>query len=416
ISLTGKERKNSTEEEIIFAKLKESQNEENPVEATLEMENFKKSCDSSDDLLFQNNAKSASTMALSSIVDEDDLKIHKDEHIQTTNSLIFTKDADTQAELPPLNAPKIEEKKRNKNKCTQTTVLKCDRECETNEAENNQEYVLIDCPVFVLKSSLGTFEKLVIAKFQDSSEKIEVAKSDTPVNDKHEDKSSSDERIFQNNATPLNLFDFATKSDADPTDYFCRRQLDYSRLLTSDYDLTPERDSSTTDKYHHLLVDASTSCANVGGTSGSTGIMQKNLLLTNKYSVISEEASQEDEQPPPNLDLYYLRHSESSQGNECEIRSYMTPSQINRIVSSSSYCLNTSAESKSVSGGSSNKLGVSLDNYEIGRQSVVFEGEGRTSSSLSLNSSIRSTNEFCIGKSFQTESNPKITKPFQRGV
>ncbi|KAG5895359.1 hypothetical protein JTB14_003156 [Gonioctena quinquepunctata] len=144
ISLTGKERKNSTEEEIIFAKLKESQNEENPVEATLEMENFKKSCDSSDDLLFQNNAKIS----------------------------IYNGSKQYQAELPPLNAPKIEEKKRNKNKCTQTTVLKCDRECETNEAENNQEYVLIDCPVFVLKSSLGTFEKLVIAKFQDSSEKV----------------------------------------------------------------------------------------------------------------------------------------------------------------------------------------------------------------------------------------------------
>ncbi|XP_023021273.2 uncharacterized protein isoform X1 [Leptinotarsa decemlineata] len=393
ISLTEKERKVSTEEEIIFEKLNNNNNASfgDAMETSIKAHQF----DVIEKISTRNNENSSPAFIFSqNIVNELNLKFTESKYIQTTDSLILMKDADTQAE--PITTESLDDQINTKDdKGTQVNVIQCDRKCGSSEVilKNHQieeEYVLIQSPVYVSKQALRKNDTLS-PKSPNRMELPIAEKIQSPVIDKSEDVSVKESSFIHRSQKSLDLSDYAADISLNRDDSFHAKQTDFTKLLSSDYDLTPERDNSTTDKYHHLLVDASTSFSNVG-----TELEQSNLLLSDKYALFNKRESIEGK-PLQNLDFYYLSNSESVKDDSYEFRNYTISSDKNNVVKSFSYCINGSLDSGTIAGGNFMKTEMSLDDYEIGpRSAVEMRDEMENSSSATM--SVRSSKEFSVGE------------------
>lgn len=227
------------------------------------------------------------------------------------------------------------------DKCTQISTDLIDKDCNTSHSLlllkeiPDDAYVLINKPVYILRSILESDEKYILLKesmseIQLQEHKQEYEKGESNANMKElanseekecdiNEKAQSEKSVDRSNKSSafehpgknekydlsasqdletglnlkeieasdntLNLSDYSMKSLSE-LDMYYMTKMNYSKLLTSDYDLTPQRDwPSTTDKYHHLLVDAMTSISHIN-------IGNKNLLLTEDYALPSLETDQ----------------------------------------------------------------------------------------------------------------------------
>lgn len=130
--------------------------------------------------------------------------------------------------------------------CTYSSIACC-TEDDNDVHASNSDYILITSPVYILKSALNSHTKIIIKKdkFIESEQEID------------------------------HLEDIEKRSDIDSD----AKSIDL-KLLGSDYDLLPERD--TTNKPHHLTVDTSLSHVRIPSLSS---IQEDRLLLGNLYEL-----------------------------------------------------------------------------------------------------------------------------------
>ncbi|KAJ8924100.1 hypothetical protein NQ315_006882 [Exocentrus adspersus] len=229
-----------------------------------------------------------------------------------------------------------------------------DKECNTSldlKEYSNSDYVLINGPVYVLKAVLESHEKFVIY------DKDNANRNKSP-NDVEEIDAISPEKLPNGKVFDPQFSNYISS-------YF---KNDFSKLLNSDYDLTPERDSDTSVKYHHLLADATTSISNVNLNSSvdDSYANPDALLLGDNYELCSR--LQEDLVPDThdlinhglNNSAAYSFQNELSMDGQYELRSYSLPKEINSSV-------NITGEE----GVNDTELDVSLKNYELCSSSVT---------------------------------------------
>ncbi|CAH1982027.1 unnamed protein product [Acanthoscelides obtectus] len=179
----------------------------------------------------------------------------------------------------------------NVEKCTQIMIEHLEKECNTNKdvriIEKDNDYVLIDKPIYVLRNIVESKEGLLYFTEQPTPKEdiIEEQEVKHPVEAKEEDSktevfsNASDTEICMKKA---NLSEYSMKTESIEKDSLYNN---YSRLLNSDYDLTPQRDSDVDNKYHYLMLDATTSISNVNLPTRS------DLLLTDNYAIRSDSES-----------------------------------------------------------------------------------------------------------------------------
>ncbi|KAJ8936634.1 hypothetical protein NQ314_012250, partial [Rhamnusium bicolor] len=207
-------------------------------------------------------------------------------------------------------------------KYTQVSVSCLDKQCNTNlklnEYSKNGDYVLINGPMYVLKTLLNSDEKLILYDYGPTTKSV----NDT----------------FEGNHPEKTEF----QSDSF---YLIRNSA--SKLLNSDYDLTPQRDNDNdSGKYHHLLVDASTSISDLNIKKGIelANLNHDNLLLTENYTLNSNELS---------VDGQY------------EIKSYSLPKEVNGSVGLSGYSISSQPIGDIELCDQVTELDASLGGYEI---------------------------------------------------
>lgn len=142
------------------------------------------------------------------------------------------------------------------------------------EPIKDEDYVMVKGPVYVYKPLLDCEPKLVI-----------ISEPEPPTS-----PSIHSHRTF----TVENPIELHSLNEIDKVPYHVENILELTRtrydqfmdakLLLSDYDLTPERDESD-NKYHHLMVDATSSVSGLNLT--------ESLLLNDDYLVNLEELESE---------------------------------------------------------------------------------------------------------------------------
>lgn len=142
------------------------------------------------------------------------------------------------------------------DKCTQISIQFKDEECDTtidnlNEVNSDAGYVLINGPLYILKGALSPERRIVLS--EENHVDIDVA----PVKERPPQVNHNSNNIVEDN---LNLSDYSVVTETDSSLNYLNN-VSFSRLLHSDYDLTPQRDDCS-NKYHYLMVDAYTSISN----------------------------------------------------------------------------------------------------------------------------------------------------------
>lgn len=136
----------------------------------------------------------------------------------------------------------------------------------------DEDYVMIKGPVYVYKALLDSEPKLIV--FAENSQQ---ARRDSM--DSHKTFTIEKTRLDQGVQYDVSLH--SLEADASMENILELTRTAYSqfmdmKLLDSDYDLTPEKDNSD-NKYHHLLLDATTSVSGVN--------IPESLLLSDEYLV-----------------------------------------------------------------------------------------------------------------------------------
>ncbi|XP_030759489.1 uncharacterized protein LOC115884907 [Sitophilus oryzae] len=176
----------------------------------------------------------------------------------------------------------------------------------------DEDFVMIKGPVYILKALLDTQPPLVI--FNKGSNENTQRRSSV-----QSEASNASHRTFTMDSShhegvpvidPIGdagfAFDFNLHSldDENSIENILEltrrtyRQFIDSKLLNSDYDLTPQKDDND-NKYHHLLVDASSSVSGVN--------LAENLLLSNDYLVKNNSKTssvQVNEESAKNIENY----------------------------------------------------------------------------------------------------------------
>lgn len=158
-----------------------------------------------------------------------------------------------------------------KDKYTQIFIERKDEECGTShkfdEVDKSGDYVLVNGPLYILKEALSPERRIVLKENEHVD--IDIA----PVKDISQANQSSNNVLEDN----LNLSDYSILTDSSLSFI---NNINYSRLLHSDYDLTPQKDESA--KYHYLMVDAYTSISNANLKSPQD---KDDLLITSESYV-----------------------------------------------------------------------------------------------------------------------------------
>lgn len=249
------------------------------------------------------------------------------------------------------------------DQCTQMEVAQSDKECNTNIILNDyhkNDYVLLNGPVYVLKTILNSEDKLIVYDKDNIGEK-----------GKEIDQKLCDEKV-----EPTHYDTIPTLETQPKLEYISPYiQNDFAKLLSSDYDLMPQRDSDTSNKYHHLMVDATTSISNVNlkEALSNTFTNPNALLLSDKYELVGQFHEEENLIPETDNIKYSKPTTASFQcGNRlCTNSQYELKSTLLKEVKS---CLSVSGSVNNKTGTSSHErmpdLDVPLTNYEPFSQDV----------------------------------------------
>lgn len=138
------------------------------------------------------------------------------------------------------------------NQSTQIFIEYKDEECNTtlenvNQGYKDADYVLINGPVYVLNDALSPEKRIVL------SEKKHIDIDLAPVKEITSETEKNCSHVEQHQ---LNLSDYSVLTQTNLNSKY-ESNIDFSRLLQSDYDLTPEKDESSS-KYNYLMVDGYT--------------------------------------------------------------------------------------------------------------------------------------------------------------
>lgn len=139
------------------------------------------------------------------------------------------------------------------------------------EPIKDEDYIMVKGPVYVYKALLDCDPKLVIIS--------QPEPPPSPSNHSHQ-------TFTVENQTELHEIDQVPSHVENILELTrtCYDQFMDAKLLRSDYDLTPERDESD-NKYHHLMVDATSSVSGLNLT--------ETLLLNDEYLVNLEDQESE---------------------------------------------------------------------------------------------------------------------------
>ncbi|KAF7278548.1 hypothetical protein GWI33_008252 [Rhynchophorus ferrugineus] len=149
----------------------------------------------------------------------------------------------------------------------------------------DEDYVMVNGPVYILKALLQSDSKLIIFQENPANDHRRNSVKSVDSNSSHRTftvetnrdndvPAMGDDRVDQGIQFNGSIHSLEMENSLENILQLTRRaysQFNDSKLLNSDYDLTPQRDND--DKYHHLLIDASSSISGV------------NLLLSDEYVV-----------------------------------------------------------------------------------------------------------------------------------
>lgn len=255
------------------------------------------------------------------------------------------------------------------DECTQIEIPHSDKECNTNLVLNDyqkNDYVLLNGPIFVLKTVLNSEDKLVI---------YDKSNNEKDANKEIESEKPSDEKIEPvEQCDTIPVLQTQLKLDYVPS----HLQNNFTRLLSSDYDLMPQRDSDVSDKYHHLLVDATTSISNINLTRAVNNTFTNSdaLLLSDKYELIGQMQNEENAIPETdNLKEYSMLkkndfhfENELCRCSQCEFKSSSTSKEVNNYAGISGTIGNKTGTRHHQQ---MPELNVSLKSHESSSQSIV---------------------------------------------
>ncbi|VEN57472.1 unnamed protein product [Callosobruchus maculatus] len=260
-----------------------------------------------------------------------------------------------------------QQKQQKEEKYTQIMIEHLEKECNTNKdvkiIEKDDNYVLINKPIYVLRNIVESKDGLVFFQEQPTSKDDTVEEEPEIENPVELMEEESRTTVFENPSDSeicikeTNLSDYSIKTESMEKDSL----YNYSRLLNSDYDLTPQRDNNVDNKYHYLMLDVATSISNVNLPSNS------DLLLTDKYALRSELSDKS------NHHLGEEKEYCISDDGRYEIRSYNMKNAFPPRSAGNTKdrrFLQTSKVAKKIS-----QLSISLSNYEIGSDISMSVGQ-----------------------------------------
>nr|CAH7735994.1 unnamed protein product [Callosobruchus chinensis] len=258
-------------------------------------------------------------------------------------------------------------KQQKEEKFTQIMIEQLEKECNTNKdvkiIEKDDNYVLINKPIYVLRNIVESKDGLVFFSEQPTTkeDKVEESEIENPVELTEDDSRTT---MLENPCDSeicikeTNLSDYSIKTESMEKDSLYNN---YSRLLNSDYDLTPQRDNNVDSKYHYLMLDVATSISNVNLPSNS------DLLLTDNYALRSDLSDERNHR------LGEEKEYCISDDGQYEIRSYNMKNQFppRSTGDTKNRCfLQASEVAKKIS-----QLSISLSNYEIGSDISMSMGQ-----------------------------------------
>lgn len=304
------------------------------------------------------------------------LKCDKNQINYSTNNISSTKNVihnNLKAEEEPITvAVNINKVTTTADEYTQIEITNSDKECNTSLVLNDyqkNDYVLINGPIYVLKTVLNSEDKLIIYDKtyveKDVSKEIELEKLSNGKNE------------------PIEHYDTIPVLQSQPKLDYVPSYLheNFSKLLSSDYDLMPQRDSSVSDKYHHLLVDATTSISNINlnKTVNNRFTDPEALLLSDKYEMISQMQNAENLIPKTdNLTKYsVLKENDLHFENGLCVcnQSELKNSSMLQEINSSAEILGTITKTGMSCFEQIPELDVSLISYESSSPSIIKEAD-----------------------------------------
>ncbi|XP_018566049.1 MATH and LRR domain-containing protein PFE0570w-like isoform X2 [Anoplophora glabripennis] len=243
---------------------------------------------------------------------------------------------------------------------TQMEIAQSDKECNTSLILNDyhrNDYVLLNGPVYVLKTILDSSDKLIIYD-QDNVGKNVGKEIDQPLHDEE--------------VSPINYDRIPTLQIQPRLEYIPPyTQDDFSKLLNSDYDLMPQRDSDTSNKYHHLLVDATTSISNIdlNEAINNTFTNPDALLLSDKYELIGQFRKEENLIPETDNVKHsnFKRKDFHFEHSHCELQSTLLK-EVNNLP-------NVSDSNKTETSSHIPNLDVPLTNYQSFSKDIIKEND-----------------------------------------
>ncbi|KAH1007715.1 hypothetical protein HUJ04_004913 [Dendroctonus ponderosae] len=160
-----------------------------------------------------------------------------------------------------------------------------EKPCKTSDLKvilqgsiKDEDYVMIKGPVYVYKALLDSQPKLIVLaenSEQTRRDSMDSHKTFTVENRDVPEKTNLDQGVQYDVSLHSLEADTSMENILELTRTAYSQFMDM-KLLDSDYDLTPEKDRSD-NKYHHLLLDATTSVSGVN--------IPESLLLSDEYLV-----------------------------------------------------------------------------------------------------------------------------------
>nr|CAI5861689.1 unnamed protein product [Callosobruchus analis] len=398
-SLTDKERIGSIEEDILFNKLHSRSlpllsNHHSPVKAEVFLPNVPTSrtevdnvisitkSDTSNKTVISRDSLTPEVVSSTRIDDipldekstnieppRDDRKLVDEDKLGTLKAHIvsFSELPSNGESLIATNTTKAQQtKQQREEKFTQIMIERLEKECNTSKdvkiIEKDDDYVLINKPIYVLRNIVESKDGLVYFTEQPAPKEDLVGEPEIE-NPAELTEEESRTTVFENPSDSeicikeTNLSDYSIKTESMEKDSL----YNYSRLLNSDYDLTPQRDDNVDSKYHYLMLDVATSISNINLPSNS------DLLLTDNYALKSDMSDESNHRLGDEKE-YCI-----SDDGRYEIRSYnmknVFPPRSAGNIKNRRFP-QASEVAKKIS-----QLSISLSNYEIGSDISLSMGQ-----------------------------------------